>query len=175
MNKIEISNLCAKIDFQCRLDLKQLAKSKSSVFTNFNYIPNRFSALRFSYQNLAVLLFSNGKCNIVGAKTPEQIELCITKIIELIHNFNPLLDIYEIYNRCYSVNLNHQLDLTKIAINYPKNSSLEPELFAGLIFTNDKRKFTIHRNGVIFSTGFKNNEDYSREFHEVINKVNKSQ
>ena len=176
-NLIKITNICAQTNFQCQIKLNDLVNIESEDFFNLKYNLKRFSGLscRMKNNTIAVLIFSNGKVNIVGAKTMKDIDLCIDKLMIFLKKSNPNRNVYKIYNFCASLNLNRKINLKNLSQMYKLSSSLEPELFAGLIFTNKKQKFTIHRTGIIFGTGFKNKQDILSEFSEILLKINRSE
>ena len=175
-SSIKITNICANVNFECHYNLKKILTTESEDFHQFKFDFKRFSGLRCKLKNsrIAVLIFANGKINIVGAKSKADIELCIEKLMNFLKITNKYLKSYKIYNFCASYDAQSKIDLKKIAEMYKLASSLEPELFAGLIFTNKKQKFTIHRTGIIFGTGFKNFNDINQEFDDLFDKINKS-
>ena len=176
LDKILITNICAKINFECKLNLK-IIRSEDGIFNNFNYDPSVFSALRFGYKNskIKILLFSNGRTNIIGAKTIGQIDECVKNLMFLLKNYDPVQNHFEIYNICTSINLSCKIDLVKLAKFHKKYASYEPELFAGIVFDNGKKlKFMIHRTGIIFATGFKSMKEIHIEYYKLFEKINMS-
>ena len=166
-----ITNICAKIDIDCKLDLKYLENTPNFKFlTRRKYRPNKFSALITKYKDTKVtlLIFQNGQVILTGAKNENQIEKCIKRLIKGFKIYGAHLESFKIINYCASHNIGHRIDLYKLAKLYPKNCSLEPELFPGLKFTINKKTFTLHHTGKLFTTGFKNKNVLNKYFNYIL-------
>ena len=166
-----ITNICAKLDIDCKLDLKYLGNTNNFKFlTQRKYRPNKFSALITKYKDtkLTLLIFHNGQVILTGAKNENQIEKCAKRLIKAFEIYGAHLKSLKIINYCASHYIGHRIDLYKLAKLYPKNSSLEPELFPGLKFTINKKTFTIHYTGKLFTTGFINKNLLNKYFNYVM-------
>lgn len=169
-NCIRITNLCYHLNLNKEIDLQNLFEDED-FFSEKKYNPQNFSGLRCKYKNVTLLIFRNGKINIVGVKSKEDLQNCLVYLYEHFNHSN--VTNYDLvpYNMCTSYKMNRNIDIINIAKKFPLNSSYEPELFAGLIFTNNSVKFTVHRTGVIFATGFKNIDKIISSYSDLFDVI----
>ncbi len=78
----EVQNMVASVDFNRRFDLEEIARN----FRSAEYEPEVFPGLVFRMEgtSVAFLLFVQGECVCVGAKSEEEIEEGIERIAEAI-------------------------------------------------------------------------------------------
>lgn len=153
---MKIVNLACTADFSCPLDLQAIA-------LNFGLaMKPRFSGLPVKYEGITFMLFANGKTVILGCNDALDAELggyamCL-KLNEMGYE-SRLLD-FKIVNiiasGCFG-----RLKIIEIFHNRPHNKfSLEPELFPGLIFTEEYSTLTVtlFNSGKFIITGGKSLE-----------------
>ncbi len=78
----EVQNMVASVNFQRRFDLEEIARN----FRNTEYEPEVFPGLVFRMEktSVAFLIFVQGDCVCVGARSEEEIEEGINRIEEAI-------------------------------------------------------------------------------------------
>ena len=168
-----ITNICAKAKLSCLIDLNYIFKSENHLnFINKRYNPKKFVGLIVKIQstNGTVLIFNSGSLILMGCKTIDDLFLTCNDIIkELRHIGYNNITIYnlKVTNYCAAMNLNERINLEKIANCYPKESSLEMEIFPGLKLTMNNIKYTIHYNGKFFGTGFKSIRQINKKFTKM--------
>jgi transcription initiation factor TFIID TATA-box-binding protein len=80
--KIEVQNIVASSDLETNINLNAIAISLG--LEKVEYEPEQFPGLvyRVSSPKVVILLFSSGKLVCTGARTPEDVEVAVTKITE---------------------------------------------------------------------------------------------
>ena len=161
-----ITNICANARVDRNFNLQNLLNEQTPLFISKKYNPRSFSGLIAKDGNVTFLIFYNGKIVITGGRNEQEMK---NSVNELANYFNTKIIYFKFTNYCASIRINQKIKLESIAIKYPRISSYEIELFPALKMSYLKNKFTIHRNGVIFATGFKSKNEAKSKFRKIIN------
>ncbi len=165
MTGINIENIVASTQIADELNIQQLADNIPDV----KYNPEDFPGLilHFDVPKTAILLFSSGKVICTGAKTLEDVNSAIKKLIKKISSVGT--SVYKkpevkTQNIVASADLKKELHLSTVAkglLLY--NIEYEPEQFPGLIYRMDDfgAVLLIFSSGKIVCTGAKNMVDVS--------------
>jgi transcription initiation factor TFIID TATA-box-binding protein len=166
----KLANLVATADIDCKFDLHHVAKHARNV----EYNPKKFSAaiLRIrSPVRAVVLLFSTGKMVITGAKTEADSRLAVKKMMHMLRKigYAPNLQSYKVQNLVANTALPHMIRLEGFCLKHSRYATLEPELFAGLVyeFLKPKLKMIAFANGKLLFVGAKFIEDIYCAFEQV--------
>lgn len=157
----------------CTLDLPTLAISLEGS----EYEPEQFPGLiyRIKEPKTATLLFRSGKIVCTGAKSLDQVELAISKVIaqlKIAHvsvNENPEITVQNIVA---SSDLFQKINLNAIAITLGlEHVEYEPEQFPGLVYrlAQPKVVLLLFGSGKLVCTGARKPEDVE----EAVNKITK--
>ena len=152
--KYEIVNLVSTGTLNVSLDLYQLAYK----LDNIEYEPEQFpgAILRIKNPRCSMLIFKNGKINVAGCKTEEDMVKAIKVVFKMIAPFSltpapqRYTPKYRITNMVASGDLGVTLDLYRLAAGL-KNVEYEPEQFPGAIMKleNPKASMLLFKNGKI--------------------------
>jgi len=163
MTKITIENIVASSNISAGFDVKQL----SEKIPDFKHNPDEFEGLtiKLDEPKTAILLFSDGKLVCTGAKTTDEIDRSIDKVISKIKKINVTTKkkpAVEIQNVVASVDLKKEMHLSSISkalllqdVNY------QPDQFPGLVYKIDDYGATLllFSSGKLVCTGTKSIED----------------
>ena len=145
---LRIVNLVATCDLNCSLHLRFV----NSQLPHSKYKPERFSGLsiKFPLLKTSVLLFSNAKVVILGAKSEAQLYETLDCLIVSLNkigyqvNKSPI----KIQNSVYTCNFGFQIDLDSLS-DTSHRLFFDPEIFAGIHYKVPLNNSTC----VIFHTG----------------------
>ena len=170
-SEIKIVNVVVSTKVGDEVDLYKIA----DVLSNVDYEPEQFPGLicRLSEPKVALVFFGNGKLNCTGAKSKEEAEFAIRKVMGYLKEAgfelygNPKI---EIQNIVVTADLEVELNLDELATL--ENSEYEPEQFPGLVYKINNPKVTVlfFGSGKIVITGLKNENDVNRVL-EIIKDV----
>jgi TATA binding protein of transcription factor TFIID len=170
--EIKVENIVASVNLAERLDLDKINKEQPE---NVEYEPEQFPGLvyRLSEPKTATLLFRSGKANCTGAKSVEDVELAIRRLIKrlekigIIVNKNPKIKIQNIVST-YDLQTGLNLNDVSEGLGY-EYVEYEPEQFPGLVYRLDKPKLVVllFGSGKVVCTGAKNVNDI-KEGIEII-------
>jgi transcription initiation factor TFIID TATA-box-binding protein len=156
-----IVNMVISTSLEEHVNLDKLA----STLPNTEYNPEQFPGLimRIKDPKTSALIFTSGRVVCTGARTIEDAEKSIQKIIESLKKIKVIIKIKPvliIQNMVASGALGYDLNLNKLAVTL-KNVEYEPEQFPGLVYKIKKPKtsFLLFGNGKIVVTGIKSQED----------------
>jgi len=146
------------------LDLNTLALHMEGA----EYDPQVFPGLVFRLKDpkTATLLFRSGKLVCTGAKTLEQVERTINKVVEHVRKAGisvPGTPTFEVQNIVASADLGQPVNLTSVVISLGlERVEYEPEVFPGLVYRLSEPKVVIllFGSGRLVCTG-------AREFKDV--------
>ncbi len=162
-----VSNICFVFYYKGKLDLKEIFLNEKELF--IRYDAAKFAALRVRLNCGTALIFSKGYINVVGLKQNKDIKQCVKEIKGLFsrNGYNAKISKPIVNNICGYLNL-APINLTQLYNAYPLKTVYETELFPALVLTHNGKKFTIHHNGKIFSTGFKSFKEMKNLFSDVV-------
>ena len=158
--KAKIENIVSSIVLGQDIDLEEFASSVEGIDN-----PRRFPGVifRMTQPKLAMLIFRTGKVICSGARSKEEIDIAVQKLLKKFREANIIIKAtpkIEIQNIVASSNLNFRVNLDVLAIECD-NTEYEPEQFPGLIFRLDDPKtvMLVFRSGRIIVTGAKTPRD----------------
>ncbi len=174
--KAKIENIVSSIVLGQDIDIVGLANSVAEIEN-----PKRFPGVifRLSQPKLAMLIFRTGKIICSGARSRDDIEIALQKLLTKFREAGIEIKAkpkIEIQNIVASSNLNFRVNLDALAIECD-NTEYEPEQFPGLILRLDEPKtvMLVFRSGKIIVTGAKTQGDADRAAEltrEIIKKTN---
>ena len=154
--------------------IKRLSNGNDSTF-QMSYNPERFGALivRLKRPKTTVLVWSSGKVVCVGAleemMARDAFQICARIIRDA--GFNVKVRKFKVHNFVASWDMCTRIKLEDFARLNRMNSSYEPEIFPGCVYTVNGTKIMIFMSGKIFMTGIKNKSDIEKIFQHMIPKL----
>jgi transcription initiation factor TFIID TATA-box-binding protein len=156
------------------LDKSKIPLEKmAATLPNTEYNPEQFPGLvlRIREPKTSALIFNSGKIVCTGARSMEQVDEAMNKIVETMKKIN--IDIkkkpeYQVQNMVASGSIGMTLNLNTLAIKL-ENTEYEPEQFPGLVYKlrGTKATFLLFTNGQIVCTGTKSED----EVHDAVKKL----
>ncbi len=171
--KINVENVVASTSLGQKFDLELITMSMDRV----EYEPEQFPGLVYHLDDpkAAALIFGSGKIVCTGAKSIEEAEIAIKRIVEKIREAG--IDIKQepkiiVQNVVATANLGVELNLDAIAIGL-ENTEYEPEQFPGLVYRmkDPKVVLLLFGSGKIVCTGAKSIDDAERAAIKVREKL----
>ncbi len=173
---IRIVNIVVSTSLEHDIPLEKMA----AVLPNTEYNPEQFPGLviRIKEPKTSALIFSSGKVVCTGARTLEDVDKSIQRIIESLKKINIDITVkpkISVQNVVASGSIGMDLNLNKLAMKLD-NTEYEPEQFPGLVFKLNEAKatFLLFSNGKIVCTGTKSKDqvmDAIKKLIEVLKKV----
>ena len=164
---IEIVNIVATAHLGVRIPLEKMTEHLEGT----EYEPEQFPGLvyRIKDPKAATLIFSSGKVVCAGARSIEDVNITIKKVVKVLRESgiaDPKKYEIEVQNIVASAQIPAKLDLDKIALEV-ENSEYEPAQFPGVIYRmkDPKATFLLFGSGKVICTG-------TRKVEEVNNVVN---
>ena len=158
---IKIENIVATTSLDVRIPLKEMLVH----LDDSDYEPDQFPGLVYRNKSpkAAILLFSTGKIVCTGARTIEDVQKVIKKVVKVIKTTgleNPKKYNIRVENVVASAQLPGRLDLDKIAF-LSENSEYEPNQFPGLVYRlkDPKATLLLFGSGKVICTGTSKIED----------------
>ena len=171
MNKKDMKfvNIVVSTSLQHDIPLEKMA----ATLSNTEYNPEQFPGLviRIKDPKTTALIFSSGNVVCTGAKTMEEVDKAIKKIIKTLEKINIKIKIepkINVQNIVASGNVGMDLNLNVLAMKL-ENTEYEPEQFPGLVYklAAAKATFLLFSNGKIVCTGTKS----EKEVHAALDKL----
>jgi len=163
MTKILIENIVASTKICSKIDVKQL----SEKILDFKFTPDEFEGvtMKLDSPKTAILLFPDGKLVCTGAKSNQELEDSIKKIVKKIKDAGfALMKNHEITieNVIASTDLKKEMHLSSINKGLLlQNVEYQPEKFPGLIYKIKETCATLllFSSGKLVCSGTKSLED----------------
>lgn len=154
---ITIVNIVVSTSFEHDIPLEKMA----ATLSNTEYNPEQFPGLviRIKDPKTSALIFNSGKVVCTGAKTFNEVDESIKKIIKSLEKINVKIKItpkINVQNIVASGSIGMDLNLNTLAMKL-KNTEYEPEQFPGLVYKLKEAgaTFLLFSNGKIVCTGTK--------------------
>ncbi len=176
MNKKEMKvvNIVVSTSLQHDVPLEKMA----ATLSNTEYNPEQFPGLviRIKEPKTTALIFSSGNVVCTGAKTMDEVDKSIKKIIKTLEKINIKIRIepkINVQNIVASGNVGMDLNLNVLAMKLP-NTEYEPEQFPGLVYKlggregSDRATFLLFSNGKIVCTGTKSEEEVDAACKKLV-------
>ncbi|NJE13867.1 TATA-box-binding protein, partial [Thermococcus sp. LS2] len=147
--KLRVENMVATVNLFTPLNLDEIME----VLPNSRYNPEEFPGVicHLDEPGVALLLFNSGKCVVTGAKSVDDIQATVSKLVEMLSRvgvkFHRAPEI-SIQNMVFSGDLGMEFNLDIVALVLP-NCEFEPEIFPGVIYRVKEPKAVI----LLFSSG----------------------
>jgi transcription initiation factor TFIID TATA-box-binding protein len=172
-NEIRVVNIVVSTSLKHDIPLEKMA----ATLSNTEYNPEQFPGLvlRIKEPKTTALIFSSGKVVCTGAKTMDEVDKSIKKIIKTLEKINIKIKIQpdiNVQNIVASGSVGMDLNLNSLAMKLP-NTEYEPEQFPGLVYKlggrsgADRATFLLFSNGKIVCTGTKS----ETEVHDALGKL----
>jgi transcription initiation factor TFIID TATA-box-binding protein len=168
-NKVEVVNIVVSSSLEQDVPLEKMA----ATLSNTEYNPEQFPGLviRIKEPETSALIFSSGKIVCTGARTMENVEKSIDKIVESLDKVGVKIDIkpeIHVQNIVASGSIGMDLNLNTLAMKL-LNTEYEPEQFPGLVYKlmDVGATFLLFSNGKIVCTGTKSED----QVHEAVERL----
>ena len=166
---VQVVNIVVSTSLGHDIPLEKMA----ATLSNTEYNPEQFPGLviRIKEPKTSALIFSSGKVVCTGARTLEEVDQSIQKIIKSLEKIGIKITIkpeINIQNIVASGAVGMDLNLNTLAMKL-ENTEYEPEQFPGLVYklVSNKATFLLFSNGKIVCTGTKSED----EVHKAVEKL----
>ncbi len=168
--KVKVENVVASATLGRKIDLEFI----SAALSGAEYEPEQFPGLVFRLKEPKVtsLMFRNGKIICAGAKSVEDVETGIERIVGELRTIGVDVDdpseiIVQNIVATASVGANLNLDAVAISLD---NTEYEPEQFPGLVYrmSDPKVVFLLFGSGKMVITGAKSVEDAEMAADNIV-------
>ncbi len=177
--EIRVVNIVVSTSLEHDVPLEKMA----STLSNTEYNPEQFPGLvlRIKEPKTTALVFSSGKVVCTGAKTMDEVNKSIQKIIKTLEKINikiKVTPVINVQNIVASGNIGMDLNLNVLAMKLP-NTEYEPEQFPGLVYKlggrsgSDRATFLLFSNGKIVCTGTKSEDEVDSAVDKLIDNLKK--
>lgn len=171
---MKVVNIVVSTSLQHDVPLEKMA----ATLSNTEYNPEQFPGLviRIKEPKTTALIFSSGNVVCTGAKTMEEVDKSIKKIIKTLEKINIKIKIepkINVQNIVASGNVGMDLNLNVLAMKLP-NTEYEPEQFPGLVYKlggkegSDRATFLLFSNGKIVCTGTKSEDEVDAACKKLV-------
>ena len=172
---ITVVNIVISSSLEQDIPLEKMA----ATLSNTEYNPEQFPGLviRIKEPKTSALIFSSGKIVLTGARTMEDVESSIEKIIKSLKKINIDIKIkpkVTVQNIVASGAIGMDLNLNTLAVKLP-NTEYEPEQFPGLVYKlrGTHATFLLFTNGKIVCTGTKTEEEVHKALDKLVDTLKK--
>ena len=172
---ISVVNIVISSSLEKDIPLEKMA----ATLSNTEYNPEQFPGLviRIKEPKTSALIFSSGKIVLTGARSMEDVEKSIEKIIKSLKKINIDIKIkpkIAVQNIVASGSIGMDLNLNTLAIKLP-NTEYEPEQFPGLVYKlkGTHATFLLFTNGKIVCTGTRTEEEVYKALDKLIETLKK--
>ncbi len=172
---IEVVNIVVSTSLKHDIPLEKMA----ATLSNTEYNPEQFPGLviRIKEPKTSALIFSSGKVVCTGARTMENVQLSINKIIKSLEKIGIKITIkpeIAIQNIVASGKVGMDLNLNVLAMKLD-NTEYEPEQFPGLVYKLPEAKatFLLFSNGKVVCTGTKSEAEVHIALDKLIENLKK--
>jgi transcription initiation factor TFIID TATA-box-binding protein len=166
---ITIVNVVASVTLHQSLDLNAIVKAFPAV----EYRPEQFPGIVFKLKHpkTANLIFGSGKMVCVGAKSEQQANHAVHRVIQQLKDHGIPINnppTINVVNIVASASLGTQIDIEKAAYLLER-TMYEPEQFPGLIYrmSTPKVVLLLYMNGKLVITGAKT----EKEVYDAVNRL----
>lgn len=167
---IEIVNIVVSTSLEHDIPLEKMA----ATLSNTEYNPEQFPGLviRIKDPKTSALIFSSGKVVCTGARTLEDVDTSMKKIIKSLEKINVKITVkpvIKVQNIVASGSVGMDLNLNTLAMKL-ENTEYEPEQFPGLVYKLKEAKatFLLFSNGKVVCTGTKSSDEVDRALDMLI-------
>ena len=155
--KLKVENIVASVNLFTPLNLDKIMV----ILSNSKYNPAEFPGIicHFNEPRVAILLFSSGKLVVTGAKSFNDIQAAVSKLVQ---------------NMVFSGDLGREFNVDTVALVLP-NCEYEPEMFPGVIYRVKEPKAVVllFTTGRIVCSGVKSEHDAWRAVRKLLHELEK--
>lgn len=173
---VSVVNIVISSSLEQDIPLEKMA----STLSNTEYNPEQFPGLviRIKEPKTSALIFSSGKIVLTGARSMEEVERSIDRIIKSLKKIDVDIKIkpkVTVQNIVASGSIGMDLNLNTLAVKLP-NTEYEPEQFPGLVYKlkGTKATFLLFTNGKIVCTGTKTEEEVYKALDKLVETLKKT-
>lgn len=136
----------------------------SNIYHSVDYRPKRFNGAIIKRSKNCMLVFRNGKVNVVGNKKKQDADEAICELCSKLGEFSENIQ-GKIVNIVATCSLGYPIILNDLA----KNGDFEynPEIYPAAYYIIGKSKVSVFHTGKLIFTGFTNKTDIVNSFDEV--------
>ena len=174
---MKVVNIVVSTSLEHDIPLEKMA----ATLSNTEYNPEQFPGLviRIKDPKTTALIFSSGNVVCTGAKTMDEVDKSIKKIIKTLEKINIKIKIepkINVQNIVASGNVGMDLNLNILAMKLP-NTEYEPEQFPGLVYKlggkegSDRATFLLFSNGKIVCTGTKSEDEVDAACKKLVDNL----
>ena len=167
---IEIVNIVVSTSLEHDIPLEKMA----ATLSNTEYNPEQFPGLviRIKEPKTSALIFSSGKVVCTGARTLDDVDSSMRKIIKSLEKINVKITVkpvIKVQNIVASGSVGMDLNLNTLAMKL-ENTEYEPEQFPGLVYKLKEAKatFLLFSNGKVVCTGTKSSDEVDKALDMLI-------
>ena len=182
--KLRVENIVATANLFTHLDLDKVmtALQNPSLRESFvlpKYNPEEFPGIIYHpYRSgIALLIFSSGKLVVTGAKSFDDIQAAVSKLVEVLSKIG--VKFYRtpeivLQNMVFSGDLGREFNLNSVALTL-HNCEFEPEIFPGIIYRvrEPKAAILLFSSGRIVCSGVKSEHDAWRAIRKLLRELEK--
>ena len=182
--KLRVENIVASVDLFTPLNLDKVMTALQNPnlgesFATLRFNPEEFPGI-ICYLNeprVTLLLFRTGKGVVTGARSFDDIQAAVSKLIEVLSKigvkFRRAPEIV-LQNMVFSGDLGREFNLNTVALTLP-NCEFEPEIFPGIIYRVREPKVAIllFSSGRIVCSGAKSEHDAWRAIRKLLKELEK--
>ena len=182
--KLRVENIVATVNFFTHLDLDKVMTALQNPnlgesFATLRFNPEEFPGIIYHpYRSgIALLIFSSGKLVVTGAKSFDDIQAAVSKLVEVLSKIGAKFHRapkISIQNMVFSGDLGREFNLDTVALVLP-NCEFEPEIFPGIIYRvrEPKAAILLFSSGRIVCTGVKSEHDAWRAIRKLLHELEK--
>ncbi len=169
----KIVNIVVSADIHTNLDLNYITREIKGT----EFEPEQFPGLVYKINSpkTSTLVFSTGKLICTGARSIEDAEIAIKKIVKSLKKIGfemkrePEL---RLQNIVATADLGIEIDLETLIFELP-NCEYEPEQFPGLVYRvkNPKVAILVFNTGKIVCAGAKSEEDVKKGIQQLVEEL----
>src|SRR3989338_3355833 len=174
---MKVVNIVVSTSLEHDIPLEKMA----ATLSNTEYNPEQFPGLviRIKDPKTTALIFSSGNVVCTGAKTMEEVDKSIKKIIKTLEKINIKIKVepkINVQNIVASGNVGMDLNLNVLAMKL-QNTEYEPEQFPGLVYKLggkegiDRATFLLFSNGKIVCTGTKSEDEVDAACKKLVDNL----
>ena len=182
--KLKVENIVATANLFTHLDLDKVTTALQNPnlgesFPTLRFTPEEFPGIIYHpYRSgIALLIFSSGKLVVTGARSFDDIQAAVSKLVEVLSKigvkFRRAPEI-SVQNMVFSGDLGREFNLNVVALTLP-NCEYEPEQFPGVVYRVREPKVAIllFTSGGIVCSGAKSEHDAWRAVRKLLHELEK--
>ena len=182
--KLKVENIVATANLFTPLNLDEVMTALQNpnlggFLTALRFNPAEFPGIicHFSEPRVAILLFRTGKSVVTGAKSFDDIQAAVSKLVEVLSKIG--VKFYRtpeivLQNMVFSGDIGREFNLNTVALTLP-NCEFEPEIFPGVVYRvrEPKAAILLFSSGRIVCSGVKSEHDAWEAVKNLLKELEK--